>query len=80
MARNARVQQFTIIMEKSPHDYFQPTMSVHVEDNMVMITGNVSYTALNSAMKLAGKIARPRLSDSERRLRKEARTVLKDTY
>jgi hypothetical protein len=72
MARSARVQQFTIIMEKaSTYSYVEPTLSIHVDDNMVVLTGEVSYTSLNSAMTLARKIARPRRSESERRHRQE---------
>ena len=81
MARNARVQQFTIIMEKaSPYAYSEPTLSVHVDDNMVVLTGDISYTSLKSAMKLAGEIARPRRSESERRRRQEELRIKKEEY
>lgn len=81
MARSARVQQFTIIMEKaSQYSYSEPTMSVHVDDNMVILTGDISYTALNAAMKLAGKIARPRRSESERRRRQEELRIKREEY
>lgn len=81
MARNARLQQFTIIMEKAnPYVFTEPTMSVHVDDNMVILNGEISYTSLSSAMKLAGKIARPRRSESERRRRQEELRIKREEY
>jgi hypothetical protein len=81
MARNARVQQFSLVLEKaSPYAYCEPTIHIHVDDNMVTFSGDISYTALNSAMKLAGEIARPRRSESERRRRQEELRIKKEEY